>query len=120
MSIAITTSGGTLATTLTGLGPKNVGRLTTVVHEAAADVRDGWRANAQETSGWHGWRYPSTIRSYREGPLSARVEPREWMRQGGMSFEFGSRNQPPHLDGQRALDTLAPRLIRRFESALIF
>lgn len=28
--------------------------------------------------------------------------------QGGMSFEFGSRNQPPHLDLARSADIIAP------------
>lgn len=28
--------------------------------------------------------------------------------QGGMSFEFGSRNQPPHLDLARSADTIGP------------
>jgi hypothetical protein len=28
------------------------------------------------------------------------------MPQGGMSFEFGSRNQPPHLDLNRSADII--------------
>jgi hypothetical protein len=39
------------------------------------------------------------------------------MPQGGMSFEYGSRNQPPHLDGLHALDTIGPRVESMFDAA---
>lgn len=119
-SVSITTTGATVAAEFARIGPRVTRRLIMVVAEAAADVRDEWRANATETAGAHGVHYPRSIRSFPEGPLSALIHPAEGMKQSGMSFEFGSRNQPPHLDGQRALDILAPRIRRRFESALIF
>ena len=89
-----------------------------VVEQTAIELRDEWRANARVTAGAHGKHYPKSI-DYRMGGLTsvyADVEPDESKPQGGMSFEFGSVNQPPHLDGQRALDTIAPRFARRIES----
>lgn len=119
-SVSISTNGATVAADFARIGPRVTRRLITIVAEAAADVRDEWKANATESSGAHGVHYPKSIRWYPEGPLSAVIHPAEGMKQAGMSFEFGSRNQPAHLDGQRALDILAPRIRRRFESALIF
>ena len=89
-----------------------------VVEQTAIELRDEWRANARVTAGAHGKHYPRAI-DYRMGGFAsiyADVEPNEAKPQGGMSFEFGSINQPPHLDGQRALDTIAPRFMRRIES----
>lgn len=119
MSVSITTTGAAVAIDFQRAGPRITRRLATVVTEASADVRDEWRANATETAGEHGRHYPERIAVHPDGPLAADIYP-SGRPQGEMSFEFGSRNQPPHLDGQRALDMLAPRIRRRFESALIF
>jgi hypothetical protein len=71
-----------------------------------------WRNNAVTTSGEHGKHYPDSIDSELAFDLrgvSVDVGPNGGKPQGGMSFEFGSRNQPPHLDGAKALDTITPR-----------
>lgn len=85
-----------------------------LVQESAMDLRDDWRKNATETAGQHGKHYPRTIQS-RIGwsGLAAEIAPDAGMRQGGMSFEFGSSKQPPHLDGQRALDDNSSKFARR-------
>jgi hypothetical protein len=36
----------------------------------------------------------------------------------GRGFEFGSQNQPPHLDGLRALDGIQVRADRAMDSAV--
>lgn len=45
------------------------------------------------------------------GPVSA-------MPQGGMSFEFGSRNQPPHLDLAKSADLVGPGFLRDVDDAI--
>ena len=85
-------------------------------------VRDGIKAGnmlardfARESAGAHGKRYPNSMSTElapnrglfgnlyagEYGPVSDRA-------QGGMSFEFGSRNQKPHLDLARSADIIGP------------
>lgn len=89
-----------------------------VLAEAGAELQRAWRANATITAGKHGKWYPSSIKSKPAGPLAVEVGPTPGMRQGAMSFEFGSRNQPPHLDGQRALDATLPSLRAKVEELM--
>lgn len=49
--------------------------------------------------------------------LESTVAPDPGMPQGGMSFEFGSSNQPPHLDGARALVAFEPQFLSMVEKA---
>lgn len=118
MSVTFETNGAALLADIQQSPRKVVRRLAVAVPEAGEDVRDEWRSNAVETAGAHGKLYPETIEVRMNSPLEAVIAPDPSMDQGDMSFEFGSRNQPPHLDGQRALDTLAHRIERRFELAM--
>jgi hypothetical protein len=65
---------------------------------------------ARKSAGKHGKHYPSAFSAESRGPLSWEYGPDSSMPQGGMSFEFGSRNQPPHLDLARSADIIAARL----------
>ena len=94
-------------------------RVPAVVDQAAANVERGWRDNARRTAGRHGRHYPASIdhdASWVAGGYEARVGPRNDRPQGSMGpgFEYGSVNQPPHLDGNQAADVELPR----FEKAL--
>lgn len=75
---------------------------------------DDWRQNAEQTSGKHGRHYPKAITSEAKIALGIHIEtgPETRRRQGAMGpgFEFGSENQPPHLDGLRALGPATKRL----------
>lgn len=83
--------------------------------EAGQEFVKGWRANARATSGKHGRHYPNSITTETVmratgvvvdvGPVSSR--PQGGM---GMGFEFGSRNQPAHLDGAKAMIPAAQQL----------
>jgi len=88
-----------------------------IVLQSSSDLRDGWKANAVATSGAHGKHYPNSIESHMLTPLSAEIAPNPGKPQGGMSFEFGSRNQPPHLDGERALQVEEPKFVSALELA---
>lgn len=111
---------------------KDLGRQSKEVASALYDVfvqegetfaRD-WAANAKETSGEHGKHYPASIDSETKMSLDIHVVtgPNSGKRQGSMGrgFELGSVNQPPHLDGLRALPIAERRLERATGSALGF
>lgn len=86
-------------------------------------VETAWKSNATATAGSHGVHYPNAITS--EVRVSgfqvvAEVGPDSSRPQGGMGpgFEFGSRNQPPHLDGIRAIDTTSEAGANALEAAV--
>jgi hypothetical protein len=83
-----------------------------------------WAANARETSGTHGKYYPDSIDSETKLALGIEVEtgPNSSKKQGGMGrgFEFGGQNQPPHLDGARALPAAEQRLERAADLAVVY
>jgi hypothetical protein len=112
-----------LAADLSLVGRKTVPAMRGVMAEAGLALANDWRQNATETSGEHGKHYPASIDS--ELSLSIRsigveVGPNASKPQGGMGmgFEFGSRNQPPHLDGLRALDGIQQRVERMVDSTI--
>lgn len=79
-----------------------------VVRRGALNVKNGWRANATATAGRHARLYPSSISfDMRPHPTgaSAEIGPDKGRPQGplGNLLEFGSVNNPPHMDGARAL-----------------
>ena len=61
------------------------------------------------------WRPKALGRKLRDG-----TGPDSGMKQGrmGRGFEFGSVNQPPHLDGLRAMPLAAARLDRLADAAI--
>lgn len=82
-----------------------------------------WAANARVTSGTHGIHYPDSIDSelvFNAGGVSVDVGPNAAKKQGSMGrgFEFGSANQPPHLDGLRALDGAQQRVERMVDATI--
>lgn len=87
----------------------------TAKHTAALGVT--WRRNARQSAGAHGRLYPASITSTTRTVgkvIEGEVGPDPSRPQGAMGpgFEFGSVNQPPHLDGQRALDVQSPLFLR--------
>jgi hypothetical protein len=88
---------------------------------AGEGFRDDWRHNATATAGEHGKHYPNAITTemkFAGFAIEVETGPERGMKQGGMSFEFGSRNQPPHLDGLRAMPLAAARLDRLADAAI--
>lgn len=78
-------------------------------------LRRLWRHNATRTAGAHGKHYPRSITAEEVTRGRWHVGPEVGRLQGSMGrgFEYGSVNQPPHLDGARALRTT----LRRVRSA---
>lgn len=105
---------GALASEITAAAVDLGRAANTIVAETVEDVERDWRDNATQSAGEHGKHYPKAIKGeVLDDGLTGEIEPDEGMPQGDMSFELGSSNQPPHLDGQRAWDTNAPRFIYR-------
>lgn len=99
---------------------KASGKVAVTLYEVFAEAGDSfaeaWSSNAAATSGEHGKHYPASITSETKVSFGIHVEtgPDSSMKQGGMGrgFELGSRNQPPHLDGLRALGPADAALTR--------
>jgi hypothetical protein len=112
-----------LAADLSQVGPKSIPAMRGVMAEVGSAFALEWAANARETSGQHGKWYPDSIDSelaFDIGGISVDVGPNSAKKQGSMGrgFEFGSVNQPPHLDGLRALDGTQMRAERIIDSAI--
>ncbi len=96
----------------------------TVVESYAEKLRNQWRDNARSTAGKHGKHYPRSITasstSAGVGDVSWEVGPESALPQGGMGpgFEYGSVNQPPHLDGARAAEVIEPLFRRAVEDMI--
>lgn len=91
-----------------------------VYKQAGEILKTTWQANARATAGKHGKHYPNSITTDMRISTNIEVEvgPDPSLPQGGMSFEYGSVNQPPHLDGQKAADKLGPALGTMVDQAL--
>lgn len=85
------------------------------------------RANAKRTSGTHGKHYPSAITWDRSASTffgfggaayQAEYGPESSRKQGEMSFEHGSRNQPPHHDLAKSADLVGPAMAGELRSAM--
>lgn len=90
--------------------------IKSTVHRAAVVGNSVARDNARRSSGTHGKRYPNAMtwqtNSY-DAPGGGGAYQAEWgpeigRPQGGMSFEGGSRNQPPHNDLAKSADLMGP------------
>lgn len=107
-----------------GTAPRAVASALFDAYKGAGEgFRDDWQSNARETSGEHGKHYPDSITTEMKfAGFSIEVEtgPESGKKQGSMGrgFEFGSVNQPPHLDGTRALPLAEARLTRLADAAV--
>lgn len=79
-----------------------------VVRDSARDGNRIAKDFARRSAGAHGKHYHKAFFAARLGALAYEYGPVAGMRQGGMSFERGSRNQPPHNDLAKSLDLIRP------------
>lgn len=112
-----------LAADLRKAGSEAAPALRETMQEAGNAFADEWSANARETSGAHGVHYPDSIDSelvFKLGSVAVDVGPNAGKKQGSMGkgFEFGSVNQPPHLDGLRALDGMQARVVKMVDATI--
>ena len=83
-----------------------------VVRSRAIEGNRLARGFARHSAGAHGKHYPKAFSAERFAPLVWEYGPDASRPQGGMSFEFGSRNQPPHLDLAHSADIVGPAFAR--------
>lgn len=109
-----------LSRDLGNLGRRATNAMVDVYQLSGDHLAKAWAARARTTSGVHGKHYPDSIDSEMllSTDIAIEVGPNPSKPQGGMSFEFGSSRQPPHLDGQFATDEELPLLDRRINAAL--
>lgn len=95
-------------------------RIAEVVEDTAKRGNRIAKAFARESAGDHGKHYHNAFQAERAGlsGLTWVYGPNAAMRQGGMSFEFGSRNQPPHLDLAKSADLIGPDFQRKVGDAI--
>lgn len=98
------------------------GIVRTARRDMVSTVREGAkvgnvvaRDHARERAGAHGKHYPKAFSSElilagALGLIAAEYGPDASKPQGGMSFERGSRNQPPHGSLARSADLMGPAL----------
>lgn len=115
MSIRVTHDIDDLANDLRSIARQAPGDMKAVVREGIkagnAIAKDG----ARRTAGAHGKHYHRAFTSQMNAggglfgsTYSGEYGPEMGRPQGGMSFEFGSRNQKPHLDLAKSADVIGP------------
>ncbi|MFF0864163.1 hypothetical protein ACFYUV_20560 [Nonomuraea sp. NPDC003560] len=109
-----------LITVLEGAEKEAASKTYPVVERHAEALRDLWQKNARRTAKKHGKRYPRTITT-EQVPVADAIEwtvgPESALPQGGMGrgFEYGSANQPPHLDGAGAAVIEEPKFMKSLD-----
>jgi hypothetical protein len=97
-------------------------KLSGVVREGIKVGNEIAQTSARRQSGTHGKHYPNAFTTEMHAPAgfvySGEYGPDAAMPQGGMSFEWGSRNQPPHLDLNKSADLIAPSFGRKVGDAV--
>jgi hypothetical protein len=104
---------------------------TRVYQDGVRIVRDGIklgsqlaRDNARRTARRHGKHYPNAITPEMKmvspgfGLIVGEYGPDASKRQGRMSFEDGSRNQPPHRDLAKSADIIGPAFAGEIRSQI--
>lgn len=99
---------GDLANDLASVARRTRPDLARVVRMNAQRGNKNAKMYARETAGAHGKHYHKAFSAEAITPLMWEYGPDASMPQGGMSFEWGSRNQPPHQDLNRSADLAGP------------
>ena len=116
MTISVSTNAPSVVADLGKISGRAFRNVEVAVRVGGRQVERDWKANATQTAGVHGKWYPLAIKGRSTGALEYTIKPDEAMKQGAMSFENGSRNQPPHLDALRAFqgrEASVQRMIKR-------
>ena len=104
MQIVVHSSLGDLERDLRTVAVECKPRMAEQVRNVANDGNKAAKRLARRSAGKHGKHYPNAFSVERRTPLEYEWGPDSAMPQGGMSFEYGSRNQPPHHDIAQAAD----------------
>lgn len=110
-----------LAADMAKAGPLVVRDVRGVVAKGALNVKNDWRRRAKRTARDTSRAYPYSITydvAIGAHVVAAEVGPDKGKRQGplGNLIEFGSVNNPPTLDGQKALDAEEPKFLAAMQA----
>lgn len=115
MKVRVQHTIGDLASDLRKIPAMAVRDMKKTVRQAAIVGNTVAKDNARRTAGKHGKHYPKSFTwetasfyGFGGGEFVAIYGPDAARPQGGMSFEHGSRNQPPHLDLNKSADLIGP------------
>ena len=94
-----------------------------VFHDTADEVKKGWQDNIRAVAPRHLPHAPKSITfdtTITGSSVTAEVGPVEGRPQAGLVLgdELGSRNQHPHLSGQKAAEPAAALLARRADAVI--
>lgn len=115
-SVRVTHSIGDLASDLRTIAVEAKPTMARSLQEEARLGNELAKGFARKSAGKHGKHYPNAFSAEMRGivgfggsaGISGEYGPDIAKPQGGMSFEGGSRNQPPHLDLTRSADLIGP------------
>lgn len=110
MNVRVTHTIDDLASDLAAIPVKGAAAFARTVRRNAVQGNRLARANARRTARKHGKLYPLAFSAEQRSPFVWEYGPDSAMPQGGMSFERGSRNQPPHFDLAKSADVQGPQL----------
>lgn len=102
-----------LASDLTGIATRAKSDMADVVRDTIREGNAAGKGYAKISAGSHGKLYHLAWKPEMTGFTRGEYGPLASMPQGGMSFENGSRNQPPHLDAARSYYVTVPKFHRR-------
>lgn len=117
--VRVTHSIGRLAADMADIPPRAKVDMRNTVREGLKVGNSLAKDFAKESAGSHGKLYHRAFTTEMHGALSSltggalfsgEYGPDASRPQGGMSFEYGSRNQKPHLDLNRSADIIGPAL----------
>ncbi len=112
LNVRCTHTVGDLANDLVAITRRSTGDMRKVVRDNLAAGNRLARANAKRTAGSHGKHYHRAFSWEMTGLTVGEYGPDASKPQGGMSFEGGSRNQPPHNDLAKSADIQGPLFAR--------
>lgn len=118
MRIVVEHSIGDLADDMASIAVRAVKDMRATVREAVIVGNTVAKDNARRTAGKHGKHYPramswemTSFYGFGGGTIVGEYGPESGKPQGDMSFEGGSRNQPPHNDLAKSADLIAPAFL---------
>lgn len=111
--ISVTHTLDDLANDLTSIATRAKSDMAEVVRDTIREGNRIGKGYAKVSAGKHGKLYHLAWKPEMTGATRGEYGPLASMPQGGMSFENGSRNQPPHLDAARSYYAIVPRFHRK-------
>lgn len=118
MRIRVHSTVGYLASDLESIASRVKPEMRGIVRDGIREGNKAAKSFAKRSSGSHGKHYPNAMTTEMTGPLEGEYGPDAARPQGGMSFERGSVNQPPHNDLAKSADIIGPKFAEKVTDAV--